>query len=165
MFASNAVAVYNLGFDRKGRRDVHWMYFPDPARCFYRVGWYDNLLGGDRQSLYVELGRPSGEHLDVDQMLGRVLADLRAEGIVVDHQLVDWHHVTLDPAYVHLTRASIAEVAARRAELAGHGIHSVGRYGGWTYCSIEDNLIETQDLAERLAGSLANEPTKAQPKG
>jgi len=28
--------------------------------------------------------------------------------------------------------------------------HSVGRYGGWTCCSIEDNLIETRALAQRL---------------
>ena len=35
-------------------------------------------------------------------------------------------------------------------ELAAHGVHSVGRYGGWTYCSIEDNMLETRALAERL---------------
>ena len=56
----------------------------------------------------------------------------------------------LDPAYVHITRASIAEAARLKAELAAHGVHSVGRYGGWTYCSIEDNLIETRALAQQL---------------
>jgi len=30
-------------------------------------------------------------------------------------------------------------------------VHTVGRYGGWTYCSIEDNLVETRALAEKLA--------------
>jgi len=25
------------------------------------------------------------------------------------------------------------------AQLAAHDVHSVGRYGAWTYCSIEDN--------------------------
>jgi hypothetical protein len=43
----------------QGATDVHWMYFPDPARSFYRVGWYDNIMGGDRMSLYVEIGLPS----------------------------------------------------------------------------------------------------------
>src|ERR1700733_1225862 len=37
-FTSNKVLVFNLGFDRKGARGVHWMYFPDRARVFYRVG-------------------------------------------------------------------------------------------------------------------------------
>lgn len=149
---ANAVAVYNLGFDRKGRRDVHWMYFPDRRRCFYRVGWYDNLLGDDRQSLYVELGLPAGAPLDVEATLERVLADLRAEGIVVDHRLLAWHHVRLEPAYVHLTTSSIELAARARAELAAANIHSIGRYGGWTYCSIEDNLIEARALAAELSG-------------
>ncbi len=149
---ANAVAVYNLGFDRKGRRDVHWMYFPDRRRCFYRVGWYDNLLGDDRQSLYVELGLPAGAPLDVEATLERVLADLRAEGIVVDHRLLAWHHVRLEPAYVHLTTRSIELAARARAELATANIHSIGRYGGWTYCSIEDNLIEARALAAELSG-------------
>ena len=60
-----------------------------------------------------------------------------------DQRLVASHHVVLDPAYVHITQASLAETARVKAALAADDIHSVGRYGGWTYCSIEDNLIET----------------------
>ncbi len=153
-FTANQVLVYNLGFDRKGRDDVHWMYFPDPARSFYRVGWYDNIMGGDRMSLYVELGAPQGATMPVEPTLARVLADLRAEGLVTDHQLVAWHHVVLDPAYAHITAASLAATAAARAQLAAHGVYSVGRYGGWTYCSIEDNLLETRALAAELAPQL-----------
>lgn len=150
VFTSNQVHVYNLGFDRKGARDLHWMYFPDRARVFYRVGWYDNILDTDRMSLYVEVGAPDGARLDPDALRARVLADLAAEGIVTDHQLVAHHHVVLDPAYVHITRASIAEAARLRALFAARGVHSVGRYGAWTYCSIEDNLVETRALAAAL---------------
>lgn len=147
-FTANRVLVWNLGFDRKGPAGVHWMYFPDPARSFYRVGWYDNILGGDRMSLYVEVGLPAGG--EVPDALDRILADLRAEGIVTDHRLVSSHSVVLDPAYVHITQRSIAEVARVRRTLEAAGVYSVGRYGGWTYCSIEDNLIETRALAAAL---------------
>jgi protoporphyrinogen oxidase len=150
VFTSNEVLVFNLGFDRKGMRDIHWMYFPDPSVVFYRVGWYDNIIGGDRQSLYVEIGAPDGATFDVDTLRTRVLADLAREGIITDHQLVAHHHVVLDPAYVHITQASLAETARLRSLLALNGIHSVGRYGSWTYCSIEDNLLETRALAKRL---------------
>ena len=34
--------------------------------------------------------------------------------------------------------------------LAAKNIHTVGRYGGWTYCSIEDNLVEVRALASEL---------------
>ncbi len=150
VFTSNQVLVFNLGFDRKGMRDIHWMYFPDPATVFYRVGWYDNILDGDRMSLYVEIGAADGTTFDVERLRARVLADLEREGIVTDHMLVAEHHVALDPAYVHITKASLAETARLRELLASRGVHSVGRYGGWTYCSIEDNLIETRELAARL---------------
>ena len=32
------------------------------------------------------------------------------------------------------------------AHLATRGVHPVGRYGGWTYCSIEDNIVEARAL-------------------
>jgi hypothetical protein len=31
--------------------------------------------------------------------------------------------------------------------LATRGVYSIGRYGSWTYCSIEDNIVEARDLA------------------
>lgn len=150
-FSGNRVLVWNLGFDRKGRDDVHWMYFPDPACSFYRVGWYDNIMGGDRMSLYVEVGLPDdGAAVDPIAIRDRILADLRAEGLVTDHQLVASHTVTMTPAYAHITQRSIAAVTDARRTLAAAGVYSVGRYGGWTYCSIEDNLIETRALAADL---------------
>jgi protoporphyrinogen oxidase len=150
VFTSNQVLVFNLGFDRKGPRGIHWMYFPDRAVSFYRVGWYDNIFDTDRMSLYVEIGAPHGATFDVDALRARVLHDLVREGIVTDHELVSHHHVVLDPAYVHITKASLHETQRVRDGLALAGVHSVGRYGGWTYCSIEDNLLETQALARTI---------------
>ena len=120
------------------------------ARSFYRVGWYDNILAGDRMSLYVELGADRHATFDVEAARQRVLADLAAEGIIDGHRLLSWHSVVLDPAYVHITQRSTAEHARVRRTLEAAGVHSVGRYGGWTYCSIEDNLVETRALARAL---------------
>jgi protoporphyrinogen oxidase len=152
VFTSNQVLVFNLGFDKKGPTGIHWMYFPDPAISFYRVGWYDNILDGDRMSLYVEIGAPDGASIDVPGLRERVLADLAKEGIITDHKLVAEHHVALDPAYVHITQHSLAETARLKALFAAADVYSVGRYGGWTYCSIEDNLVETRELAAKLSG-------------
>ena len=158
VFTSNEVLVFNLGFDRKGPRGVHWMYFPDRSLVFYRVGWYDNIFDTDRMSLYVEIGAPHGATFgaaegasEIDALRERVLADLAREKITSGHRLVAHHHVVLDPAYCHITRASLAETARLRAALAARGVHSIGRYGGWTYCSIEDNLVEARALAAELA--------------
>jgi protoporphyrinogen oxidase len=140
------VLVFNLGFDAKGRRDVHWCYYPSRETSFYRVGWYDNIFDADRMSLYVELGFPRGAAVDVAAMRERVLRDLEREGVVTGQRLVADHSVVLDPAYVHITRRSLAEHRRVTDALKSRDVWSIGRYGGWTYCSIEDNIVEARAL-------------------
>jgi len=153
-YTYNKVLVFNLGFDRKGPEGVHWIYVPQRDLMFYRVGFYDNIFEADRMSLYVEVGLPADAPVDpatVDRSRQRVLADLRRAGLLGEGQrLVAHHHVVLDPAYVHITGESQADVAAKRRLLAHRGVHSIGRYGGWTYCSIEDNIVEAWRLADEM---------------
>ncbi|MCS6858161.1 MAG: FAD-dependent oxidoreductase [Sandaracinaceae bacterium] len=151
IYTSNAVLVFNLGFDRKGPTGIHWAYFPQREIFFYRVGFYDNILNTLHMSLYVEIGFPSGQSFsdeEIQSHLERVLEDLRKVGILTDQRLVAWHWVLMDPAYVHITKASIADVSRKKRVLESRGIFSIGRYGSWTYCSIEDNIIEARALAE-----------------
>lgn len=152
-FSWNKVLVFNLGFDRKGPEGMHWLYVPQRELSFYRLGFYDNIFGSDRMSMYVEIGYPRDAVVDDAEIASareRVLVDLEKAGIVTDHRLVAHHSVVLDPAYVHITERSRAEVARLKAELAARGVHSIGRYGSWTYCSIEDNMVEARALAARL---------------
>lgn len=146
----NKVLIFNLGFDRKGPERAHWIYYPDRSLCFYRVGFYDNIFNTNRMSLYVEIGYPAAATVDRDGMLARTLSDLKRVGVVGDHELVSHHSVVLDPAYVHITETSLREHARLKAELAQRGVYTLGRYGGWTYCSIEDNLVEARALAASL---------------
>jgi protoporphyrinogen oxidase len=149
----NKVLVFNMGFDRKGPEGIHWAYFPQRALSFYRVGFYDNIFGADRMSLYVELGYPKDAVIDdatVETMRARVLEDLARAGLVDGHRLVSWHSVVMDPAYVHVTSGSLRDVAAKKRVLESRGVYSIGRYGSWTYCSIEDNVVEARALADTL---------------
>lgn len=152
-YSFNQVLVFNLGFDRKGPSGVHWAYFPQRDVSFYRVGFYDNIFGTDRMSLYVELGYPSSATIDdavIATKKAEVLADLKKVGLVTDHQLVADHHVVMSPAYVHITKASLKDVEEKKRILSSRGVHSIGRYGSWTYCSIEDNIVEARALADQL---------------
>ncbi|MCC6213883.1 MAG: NAD(P)-binding protein [Polyangiaceae bacterium] len=150
-FVHNRVLVFNLGFDTKGPREPHWIYYPDRTISFYRVGFYDNILGTERMSLYVELGYRHDQPIDVAEALPRVLADLERVGVVNGQRLVAWHSVVMDPAYVHVSQAANRERDRLQAELARHHVHSIGRYGGWTYCSIEDDIVEARALVASLA--------------
>ena len=155
VFSHNNVLVFNLGFDSKGPTDVHWIYYPQKGLSFYRVGFYDNIFGSDRMSLYLEIGLHRTAEPSEDErgaMKARALADLQTCGVLTNQTLVASHDVLLDPAYVHITKRSAAEAAAKRQLLAAQDVHSIGRYGAWTYCSIEDNIVEGRALADRLAG-------------
>ncbi|MBL8949677.1 MAG: FAD-dependent oxidoreductase [Myxococcaceae bacterium] len=147
-YSWNQVQVFNLGFDAKGPRDVHWVYYPERDVPFYRIGFYDNIFDGDRMSLYVEVGltREGKGAATLEQ----VIEALRRDGTVTTQKLVSHHSVIMNPAYVHITSDSNAKVSAGRAELAKHGVFSLGRYGGWTYCSIEDNIVEARALVASL---------------
>jgi protoporphyrinogen oxidase len=148
------VLVFNLGFDRKGPEGVHWAYYPQKELSFYRVGFYDNIFGAPNLSLYVELGYPRGAVIDeaeITRARARVLADLEKVGVTSGHRVITEHHVVMDPAYVHITRASLADVADKKRVLESRGVSSIGRYGSWTYCSIEDNIVEARALADQHA--------------
>lgn len=147
-FSWNRVLVFNLGFDAKGRDDVHWLYVARRDLPFYRVGFYDVITGGDRMSLYVEVGLPRGGVVDIAATQARVLAGLRELGVVTTQHLVTSHHVVMDPAYVHLTPAGMEATTTALQALRARDVHSVGRYGAWTYCAIEDNLLQARALVE-----------------
>ena len=151
VFSCNKVLVFNLGFDSKGDDRINnWVYFPDKNLSFYRVGYYDNIFGTDRMSLYVELGFYKDAVIDVEKWFRRVLEDLKASGIVSTQKLVSKHHVIMDPAYVHITERSLQDVMDKKKKLATSDIYSIGRYGSWTYCSIEDGMVEAHDLCQTI---------------
>lgn len=155
VYSANQVLVFNLGYDTKGPdREDHWIYFPEDKYCFYRVGFYDNILGQARTSLYVELGFPSDVRIDSEKWLPRVISDLeKAEIVRPDQRLVDYESIVMNPAYVHINQDSVEDVIRKKQVLREMDIHSIGRYGSWTYCSIEDNIEEAKSLAVNLNGN------------
>ena len=66
----------------------------------------------------------------MEEELERVMQDLRRTGIVEEQELISWHSVVLDPAYVHIHGPGQVDVRSKRELLATRGVHSVGRYGG-----------------------------------
>lgn len=53
----------------------------------------------------------------------------------------------INPGYVHITEQSIREVEKLKKELKQYDVYTIGRYGKWTYCSIEDCIIDAMRLA------------------
>lgn len=153
VYSWNKVLVFNLGFDSKGpERKNNWIYVPEKKYCFYRVGFYDNILGQDRTSLYVEIGFGKDEPVgDIQLLLRKTLHDLEQAGFIDESQkLVSFHHVLMDPAYVHITQESERDKIEKMELLKEDDMYSIGRYGAWKYCSLEDNIHDAFQLAASI---------------
>ena len=148
-FSCNKVLVFNLGFDSKGNDQRNsWVYVPEKDYIFYRLGYYDNILGTDKMSLYVEIGFPENEVLCKEGLyLDRVMTDLKRMGVVTTQKLVDYETVLMKPAYVHISKERQEAISRYKSILKEKDIYSIGRYGSWTYCSIEDNILEAKEVA------------------
>lgn len=147
--SANKVAVFNLGFDKGSPIKTHWRYFPG-SEVFYRVGFYNNILGQEKLSLYVEIGLKETDQIHEEILLDKVLADLQSCKIIDNHQLVEHQFLIMNPAYVHITKDSKEIYDEWCQKYNPQGIYSIGRYGSWTYCSIEDNIIEAQQTIKIL---------------
>ena len=80
----------------------------------------------------------------------KLIKDLNKCGIIENHELVEHQMLILDPAYVHITKESNEFYEKWCDENNKNNIFSIGRYGSWTYCSIEDNIIEAKKLSEKI---------------
>lgn len=150
VFSANKVLVFNLGFDKKSLFDSHWIYFPQRDIKFYRIGFYDNIFNDNRMSLYVEIGMSQDESYDKDILLKEVIKDLKKVGVITSHKLIDYESILMSPAYVHISSDSEKYKTKLNNQLRSNSIFSIGRYGSWTYCSIEDNIIEARALCKKI---------------
>lgn len=150
----NKVLVFNLGFDQPSPRykDEHWVYFPDKTLNFYRIGFYNNILKTNKLSLYVEIGFPKDQkNINLKQELEATLSGLKKVGIINDKmKLVDYSTVLMDPAYVHISTSDNLLVEETIRQLEKEQIFNLGRYGRWTYNSMEDCMILSDKLSKNL---------------
>jgi protoporphyrinogen oxidase len=148
---ANKVLVFNFGYDAESNdKTNHWLYYPDREYVFYRVGYYNNINGTEKMSIYVEIGLPEEDTIDINYYKECVIRDLKVAGVVTTQNIIAEHNVIIDPAYVHISEDSEKFKKSIFEQLNASDIYSIGRYGAWKYCSIEDNIIESHELAETL---------------
>ena len=148
----NKVLVFNLGFNKKSKfNKEHWMYIPDKTTNFYRIGFYDNILDSDKLSMYIEIGYDKNAKIDVDEQLKLTLENLKKHGIITDDmELEEYCTIIMDPAYVHINGDVDREITKLKEYFKDNNIYTIGRYGAWTYCSMEDSMIAAKELAEKI---------------
>ena len=149
----NKVLVFNLGFNKKSNLvNEHWIYIPDKTCNYYRIGFYDNILNSDKLSMYIEIGFSKNEEINVDKELELTLKNLKKHNIIDDEtRLEDYVSIIMDPAYVHINEETDKKISELKDALGKSNIYTIGRYGAWTYCSMEDAMLQAKTLSNKLA--------------
>ena len=153
----NKVLVFNLGFDKASPlcKNEHWLYIPSKECNYYRAGFYNNILGEEKLSMYIEIGYNKDEKItkeETEKQLDLTLKNLKESGIIDDSmKLVDHETIIMDPAYVHIETETIKKIDALKEEFKNKGVYTIGRYGAWIYNSMEDSMVKAKELAEKLS--------------
>lgn len=152
----NKVLILNLGFDKASPRckEEHWIYIPDKNCNFYRAGFYNNILGDEKLSMYIEIGFNKDDKITdkiIEKELNETLINLKKENIIDDTmKLIDYEPIVMDPAYVHINTETTKKIDLLKDKLKKQNVYTIGRYGAWIYNSMEDSMISAKELAEEL---------------
>jgi protoporphyrinogen oxidase len=145
----------NIGIEKRNGNERHWVYFPDHALSFFRVGFYHNfaphLSPKNEGALYVEVAYSKEKPLTQEEAIARVKKDLLRVGLISrtnDITTIDINDITYGyPLYDRNYQASREECIKF---LLKHHIIACGRYGSWRYFSMEDALLDGKRVASVL---------------
>ena len=152
----NKVLVFNLGFDKPSPlcTKEHWLYIPNKEDNYYRVGFYNNILGDKKLSMYIEIGYSKDKKItdkEIEKQLQLTLSNLEKSKIITkDMKLVDYESIVMDPAYVHISTETTKKIDKLKKEFSNKNIYTIGRYGAWIYNSMEDSMLAAKELAEKI---------------
>lgn len=154
-----SVLNLNLGFDAPCPRPYHWVYFPEAAFPFYRVGIYSNLCPASvppgASSFYVEISHRPEDVPDVSRLIEQSGDALRRLGFVPPGARLCRTRVMRIPyAYVIHDRHRQSSLRTIKRYLDSVGILSVGRYGAWEYSAMEEALWHGREAALRIERAL-----------
>lgn len=150
----NKVLVFNLGFDKASPlcKKEHWLYIPNKDCNYYRIGFYNNILGNEKLSMYIEIGYNKNDIITdemIKEQLEETLKNLRDSKIISkDMKLVDHVSLIMDPAYVHINNETTKKIDNLKENFKYKNVYTIGRYGAWIYNSMEDSMLSAKELAD-----------------
>ncbi|HWP34268.1 MAG TPA: FAD-dependent oxidoreductase, partial [Thermodesulfobacteriota bacterium] len=155
------VSVVNANVGLLGAQvpDAHWIYFPEPAFPFYRMGIPTNLTASlappGAVALSFEASYRAGEAPPAG-FADAALAAVEAAG------LVQGPYRRLTTRVFHIPYGYVVYDEHRRRHLPAlleflrrHGVLSTGRYGAWEYSSMEDAIRHGREAADAAAALAA----------
>lgn len=135
---------------------AHWLYLPEARLPFYRVGSASNAVPGlapaGSSSLYVEVA--NDREVSERDLVNALAAFLKEIGTIARESEVLFAAFRHHPyGYVIYDRYCARARAAILAHYEARGVRSIGRYGAWTYNSMEDAILAGIETARDIRGT------------
>jgi protoporphyrinogen oxidase len=151
-----SVININLGVDRAGISDHHWVYFPEPSYPFYRMGFLSNLsphmAPKGASSLSVEVSYLPSNPPSLEKVREQTLAALISSGILRrDDKVLAEKTFFIKHAYVIYDRFRSKHLPRIIQFLLTNQIYPLGRYGRWEYTTMEEAILQGKEAAETLS--------------
>ena len=158
-----SVTYWDIGVKRANRpTDPHWMYCPEPSVPFYRAGSTSQAVPSvapkHSATYYAEVSHPRGSSRptrdeDIVHGLQQVgLLQNNEEIVVCQASTLDCAYVLMDHNYGHARKTILDWLQLQN-------IHTMGRYGQWTYDSMEGALQQGRAMADNLNSVIQNSLT------
>jgi protoporphyrinogen oxidase len=129
--------VFNAVLARH-RRHFHWLYLPEAELPFYRAGYYPSQK---MTTVYLEKTIGAHERIDSRGIYADAVLALRKTGMIEARQEILFHDLKRIPvSYVLFDKHWPQLVPPALAFLQKQRIYSIGRYGGWNYSSMADDI-------------------------
>lgn len=138
----NSGLVVGIGINRAIKNSRCWVYFPDPAVPFYRVTYFSNYSPlnvprpGAQTSFMCEISAGVTQKRSPSTIVKETVDGLVKSGLIRPddrRRIVSGWMMKIPYLYPIPELTRDAALAPLEKHLRGHGIRSVGRFGGWRY--------------------------------
>ncbi len=153
-----AASVYNLNLGIVDRNEKkHWVYVPENNFSIYRFGYANNFSSSvappGHAAVYTELSFRMGTRPDLKSLRKHVIDDLKKIGVIGSRGDIVTEHVNLlEGAYAIFDRHRTPAVRAILRFFRRRDIHPIGRWGTWSYGSMEDAILQGIEVANYIKG-------------
>lgn len=152
----NAVVNINLGFSVDSLGSMHWLYFPEKAFPFYRLGFWHNICPNavpqGKTAIYGEYSYLPGatgnkkNQKSTEDAINKILSFLGLQ----KHHIATMAILHLEHAYVIYDAWREKNVIKIIEQLKEMDIYSIGRYGEWKYSSMQEAFLDGKQTATIL---------------
>ncbi len=145
----------NIGVQRANISKKSWVYFPEPAYPFYRIGFPMNftphVVPKGCSSMYVEVPMKLANKLSRPALLKQIRRGLERAGVLrKSDKLPVVQFLPIRYAYVIYDENRSPALKTIFEFLKKHGVQTIGRYGAWKYSFMEEAILDGKKAAEAV---------------